>query len=355
MEEGMEILGIDVGFGFTKATNGKEFIIFKSLFGEAREIQFQMNIGESSLSDNLHVTIGDQSYFVGDYAEKQSNVTQFTLHQESLLTDFTSILALTAAGSITEKYLPIRVVTGLPIGYLKQYHQQFAKILTGQHDITYHNPDGTEFSRKINIDKVLIIPQPLGSIFNLLMDDCGKIVNKELTRQKVGVVDIGFRTTDFSVFDQLRYVERGSTTTDTGISKSLGVISKKLSEECDVNVEVYRLYNAMKTGFIKIRGKEYNISKLIDQVFSHSARTIANDVERLWANDWDMDTIILTGGGSVEMAEHIQPLITGNVIPLENSIDIRMNNVQGYLKYGKYKWDKSSPEAPPSPKEQEGT
>ncbi len=351
----MEILGIDVGFGFTKATNGKDFIIFKSLFGEAREIQFQMDIGDSSLSDNLHVTIDDQSYFVGDYAEKQSNATQFTLHQESLLTDFTRILALTAAGSITEKYLPLRVVTGLPIGYLKQYHQQFAKILTGQHDITYHNPDGTKFSRKINIDKVLIVPQPLGSVFNLLMDDCGKIVNKELKKQKIGVVDIGFRTTDFSVFDQLRYIERGSATTDTGISKSLGVVSKKLSEECDVNVEVYRLYKAMRTGFIKIRGKEYNISKLIDQVFAHSARTIANDVERLWSNDWDIDTIILTGGGSVELAEHIQPLIVGNIIPLENSIDIRMNNVQGYLKYGKYKWDKSSPESPPSPKEQEET
>ena len=58
----MEVLGIDVGFGFTKATNGKDFIIFKSLFGDATDIQFRLNIGSVSFTDNLHVTIGDQSF-----------------------------------------------------------------------------------------------------------------------------------------------------------------------------------------------------------------------------------------------------------------------------------------------------
>ena len=36
----MEILGIDIGFGFTKATNGKDFLVFKSVLGEATDIQF---------------------------------------------------------------------------------------------------------------------------------------------------------------------------------------------------------------------------------------------------------------------------------------------------------------------------
>jgi plasmid segregation protein ParM len=122
MEEEMEILGIDVGFGFTKATNGKEFIIFKSLFGEATDIQFRMSIGEASFAKSLHVTIDDQSYFIGDFAEQQSNVLQFTLDQEELLAEFLRVLALTAAGSITEKYVPMNVVSGLPIGYLRQYY-----------------------------------------------------------------------------------------------------------------------------------------------------------------------------------------------------------------------------------------
>jgi len=347
----MEILGIDVGFGFTKATNGNDFVIFKSIFGDATDIQFRLSIGSAAFVENLHVTIEDQSYFIGDFAEQQSNVRQFTLYQERLLTEFAKILSLTAAGSITDKYVPLNVVTGLPIGYLKQYHQQFVKILTGHHDITFHQPDGTKILKKININKVKMLPQPLGSVLNLLMDDNGKIVNKDLAKQKIGVVDIGFRTTDFSIFDRLRYIERGSTTTDTGISKSFSIISKKLREESGVSIEVYRLYKAVETGSIKILGKEYNISKLRDQVFAHSAGNIANDIERLWAEDWDIDTIVLTGGGSMELAKYLQPLIAGNVIPVKNSIDTRLNNVQGYFKYGKYKWETSASETKPSAEE----
>ena len=115
----MEILGIDVGFGFTKATNGNDVIIFKSIFGDATDMQFRLSIGSASFAENLHVTIENQPYFIGDFAEQQSNVRQFTLYQERLLTEFAKILSLTAAGSVTDKYVPLNVVTGLPIGYFK--------------------------------------------------------------------------------------------------------------------------------------------------------------------------------------------------------------------------------------------
>jgi plasmid segregation protein ParM len=157
-------------------------------------------------------------------------------------------------------------------------------------------------------------------------------------------VDIGFRTTDFTIIDHLRYIERGSTTTDTGTSKCFAVIAKKLRQECGVNVELFRLYKAVETGFIKIRGHEYNISKFRDQVFANAAGTIASEIDRLWADDWDIDTIILTGGGSVELSKHLQPMIAGNVMPVENNIDTRLNNVQGYMKFGKHIWGKTDSE-----------
>ena len=41
----------------------------------------------------------------------------------------------------------------------------------------------------------------------------------------------------------------------------------------------------------------------------------------------------------MEMAKHLQPLIDGNVVPLNKSIDARLNNVQGYLKFAKSIWN----------------
>ncbi len=334
----MEILGIDVGFGFTKAYNGKNSVIFKSLIGDATDIQFRSSMGEDSSTSNLHITLDNKSYFLGSYAEMQSNIREFTLDQEKLLEEFVKILAITAAGLCTDSHDPINVVSGLPVGYLKRDSKKLKEMIKGIHEITYHNINGDDITKRINIDKIHIIPQPIGSIFNLIFDDNGKIKDRALATQKLGVVDIGFKTTDFSIFDHLQYIERGSSTMDSGISKCFSVIANKLRQESNINIELYRMFNVIESGMIKIRGKEYNVSNLKKRVYNHASSAIASDLNRLWENDWDIDSIILSGGGSVELSEYLSPNIDGNVIPIGKNIDARFNNVQGYCKFGRYKW-----------------
>jgi plasmid segregation protein ParM len=343
----MKINGIDIGFGFTKATNGKDSTIFKSIMGEAMDFHIPVNILTDDISDWLHIMLDGQNYFIGDFAEQQSSARQFTLDQEKFVSDFARVLALTALGRLNDEYVPINLVSGLPVGFYKNYHRRLAKNLAGSHEITFQMSNGTNEIRRLNIDKVRVIPQPLGSLLNLIMNDKGNIVNGDLAKQKVGVVDIGFRTTDFCIFDQLRYVERGSSTTDTGISKCFSIIARKLREECGgVNIELYRMYKAIQTGLIRVRGDEFNIAKLRDLTFANAARVIAGDIDRLWADDWDIDTIILTGGGAMELANHLQPLIVGNVIPVKHNVDLRFSNVEGYLKYGRFLWGNSGPKPP---------
>jgi plasmid segregation protein ParM len=346
----MQVLGIDIGFGFTKATNGKDTLIFKSIFGEDADIQFWADFGKDTPTDHIHVTIDGKSYFIGDLAEQQSSVLHFTLDQEKLIADFVKILSLTVAGMFLNDQggminVPINLVSGLPIGFFKQNHERFPELLTGHHRITYHSNDGQETTKEIYINKVRMLPQPLGSVLNLLMDDNGKITNRTLANQKVGVVDIGFRTTDFTILDRLRYIDRGSRTMETGISKAFSVIANKLREKCGVNVELYRLYNAAEAGSIKMRGHGFNFVKIRDQVYSQLATSIANDIDRLWADDWDIDAIILTGGGCRDLIQYLQPNITGNIIPVDFNVDPRLNNVLGYIKYGQYVWGEAGDEA----------
>ena len=342
----MAVLGIDIGFGFTKATDGNNSLIFKSLYGEAAELQFWANFADETPTDHIHVTIDGESYFVGDLAEQQSSVLHYTLDQERLITQYVKILALTVAGmfipqggSATE---PFSVVSGLPIGHFKENHDRFNELLTGHHTVVYHSHDGKEKTKEVHIDKVRMLPQPMGSLLNRMMDDSGKIFDIELAGQKVGVVDIGFRTTDFAILDRMRYINRGSKTIDTGISKGFSVIAGKLQEKCNVNVELYRLYQAAETGSIKMRGHGFSFAKVRDQVYSQLASSIANEVSRLWADDWDIDTIILSGGGCRELAPYLQPMIVGNVVSVDLSKDPRLNNVLGYLKYGRYTWPETA-------------
>lgn len=342
----MEALGIDVGFGFTKASNGNERILFKSIIGDQADIQFRSDLEEPSSTQNLHVTINDQCYFVGDLAEQQSGFRQFTLDQNKLLTEFVQTLALTAAGLCAGDNYTLNIVSGLPVGYFKQDAQKFKEILTGSHQVIFHQHGGGKSTKNLQINKVKMVPQPLGSLMNLIMDNNGKIIDRNLAKQKVGVVDIGFRTTDLILCDRLKYIDRGSSTVKNGISNCFSVIADKLRQQSGVNVELYRLYKSVRKGSIKIKGSEYSLVNLRDKVFAHSANKLANEINRLWADDWDIDSIVLTGGGSMELSEHLQPLIEGHIIPMEKGPDLRFNNVLGYLKYGKYEQKKYTVQRP---------
>lgn len=337
----MEIIAIDIGFGFTKATNGSRSLVFKSILGEATEIQFKGGVlGETSPDENIQIELDGNSYFVGEMAERQSNVRSFTLDQSQFFGSIAKVLALSAAARMASSYMPIGLVTGLPIGYYREYKDTLGKLLQGDHKVVLTNVNGQKEEKNIKISNVRVIPQPFGSLFNLMLNDLGELGDKRYIKEKTGVIDVGFKTSDFTVSDRMRYSERGSRTTDTGIAKAFGVIAGKLREKSNVNIELYRLYEAVDQGVIKIKGKEYDLKELTVQVFSQLAKSIASDVDRLWADDWDIDSIVLTGGGGAVLAKYLQPLIEGKVVTTDPATDARFCNVQGYWKFGKHVWER---------------
>ncbi|MBW7997841.1 MAG: ParM/StbA family protein [Candidatus Glassbacteria bacterium] len=332
----MEYLGVDVGFGYTKAFDGDRSVIFKSIIGDATDIQFHSGFSEGSELENLHVELDGKQFYVGDMAEKQSNVREFTLDQNTLLENSAKILALTSLSLFTGPTVrEFSLVTGLPIRYFKQYRAKFQQMLEGSHKLRMYTQGEAE-ERSIEIRKVRILPQPFGAVFNLMMNNHGRIVDKEVARQKFGVIDIGFRTTDYTITDRLRYIERGSRTTDTGISKAFSLISRKIQEQSGVNIELYRLFEPVKNGSIRIRGKEFGLAELRDEVMRQLSTAIINDMERLWVEDWDLEFILLSGGGAADLAPILENIIDGTTRVLNTDTDMRLTNVVGYLKYAKY-------------------
>jgi plasmid segregation protein ParM len=349
----VEILGIDIGFGFTKATNGKQELVFKSVLGEATDIQFRetMIAGSEGKDNHLQIEVDGKSYFVGELAERQSNVRFFTLDQAQFISKFAKVFALAAAGQMVKGFVPINLVTGLPIGSYQKHKDELAKLLVGEHKITLVDADGKQEEKSISINKVRVVPQPFGSLFNLMLNDLGEMGDKRLIEDKIGIIDVGFRTSDYTISDKMRYSERGSRTTDSGIARAFNVIATKLRENSGVNVELYRLYEAIDNGSIKIRGKVYDLKSLTDQVFSQLATSIANEVDRLWVDDWDIDAMIITGGGGAVLAKYLKPLLNGEIMETDPEQDMRLYNVHGYRKFGRHLWARGDtpPQAPAAP------
>jgi len=336
----MLMMGVDVGFGFTKATDGESSVLFKSIIGEPQPRSMDENFFSDQAISGLHLTVDDRSYFVGDLAESESRVRQFTMDQSQMIAQHFKILALAAMTGIAPSRVPLNVVTGLPVGYYMQYKDRLTEALIGEHALTVHE-GGQEREVVLSVNRVRTIPQPYGSLVDFLFREDGTLLRADMAREKIGVVDIGFKTTDFTVCKGLRHSERGSRTTDTGIAKAFQFISEALREMSGVAVEVYRLYDAIREGSLKIRGAEYDLTKVKNEVFGRLATAVASDMERIWVDDWDLDLVLITGGGGEALYEYLKPLVQGELALLKTQEDPRMGNVAGYVKYGRYYFDGS--------------
>lgn len=335
----MKVIGIDIGFGFTKATNGRDTLVFKSIFGDASEIQFREQfLDGAGAEEHLHVEIGGKSYFVGELAERQSNVRSFTLDQNQFIAGFAKMLATTAITRLATRNEQVRVVTGLPISYYRRHREELIQMLQGKHEVAMIDAGGNRAENSVTVAQVRVIPQPFGSLFNTMLSDSAEVVDKRIVQGKVGIIDIGFRTSDYTIADRTRYSERGSRTTDTGIAQAFAIIATHLREKTGVDVELYRLYDAVGHGTIKIRGKVVELKPIVEETFTKLASAIATEVERLWVDDWDIDLMLITGGGGAVLASYLAPLLSGEVGAQPSDGDPRIRNVRGYWKYGLNVW-----------------
>lgn len=338
----MSVIAIDIGFGFTKATNGQKNLIYKSVYGDATELQFREQFLDKKEQDQyLHIELDSKSYFVGELAEMQSMDRRFTLDPQQFVSNFTKVLALPAMARLAGPKASVSLVVGLPISHYRRHKDELSTLLTGQHRFNIIEATGEKTEANIRVREVKVIPQPFGTVLDLMLSQKGEITDRKYAQEKIGVIDVGFRTTDFTIADQGRYSERGSRSIDYGISKAFSGIAARLQEIAGINVELYRLFEATERGWIKIHGKRYDINPVREHAYTELASTIASQVNQLWANDWDIDQVVVSGGGGATLLPYMQKQLKGKVVPIDPAQDTRFNNVKGYYKYGARLWLKA--------------
>lgn len=297
-----EVVGIDVGFGFTKVFPGN--IVFPSVIAEYRERMG--SIGQSDPMDNLILEVNGQSYLVGNLAKKEGGSATFDKdnQQRHLVCMLTSIV-LAAGGDYSGP-----VVMGLPMSDLENKRREIS-LLKGTYEVVLSGEAHT-----VEITDVLVSPQGAASFYDLILNDEGKVVSS-LVSKKIGIIDIGEKTLDFVVMDKSQFIMERSGGMDLGMHKAYLRLLKIIQADLGISIMPYQVRDYLP-----------KVSKAAEHEYRRLANEIVDGISAWW-NYRDFDNIYLTGGGGMALHQYVAERIKCDVLP-----DSQLSNARGYFKCG---------------------
>lgn len=327
------VIGIDMGYGFIKVCDGQKNIRFPSVIGEAPSRALSsFGLQRAGNEDDLRVSIGDRTYYVGDIAVRHSRVAHRGLSSQRSEGDDFKVLLLSALSMVCrEPVSDFYVVTGLPPGRM-HLANELSNQLKGTFSVTRHQGKrDMEFG--IRLDNVEVVPQPLGAYWSQVLDERGALLEySKLLAGKVGIIDIGFRTSDFATVIDGEYAPSFSRTVPVGMVSSYEVLAQAVSERFGMERETYALDDAVIEGAINIAGRREDITEMRDEALAELALKLLVEVRSTWQLT-EYDAILLAGGGAHMLGEIIAPSVEQCVTVDDPSTA----NARGYFAWGMHR------------------
>ena len=334
----IKLIGVDLGFGFTKGYDGQRSVIVQSVLSDQGLTADSPGADRLGQDRGFHILADDGTFFAGCRADGDWCSPLRPRQPDRLFGDYGKRLILSVLSDYTTMESALHLVLGIPVSHWQRLKEPFVERLVGYHKIRSLQPDGSRTPKNIHIREIHTVPHPMGTYLGMLMDANGRMRDDTLKDQKIVLVDIGFGSTNVIVMEHMRLSNRCSGTIDLGVGRAFEAIDRKLRQESGHVPRFDQLYQAVRTGSIRIEGQTYNLERIREEAFGRLAEELAARIERMMTVEWDLDRLVLTGGGVRELAEAIGPLLPGEVSVIENPQDARLNNVQGQLHLARARW-----------------
>jgi plasmid segregation protein ParM len=320
----MRYVGLDVGFGYTKAMDGTKAILFPSVISPAVELKFKsLEEHPAPYPDHLMVTLDGEDHFVGNLALHEGRFTYATLDRVRIQTPEYRLLFLTALSlCVQSPGEELSVVTGLPVDDYDD-RDLIEETLSGRFQLTV---GGQEVS--LVIRRLIVVPQPCGAYMDLAFRDTLGHVNEGYSQSLVGIIDIGHKTTDFVLVQQNRYVEKLSGSIKHGMSTVYQAALSKLSAAYRGNWDLHSAEDVIRKGVLCRLGEQIPVDPLLfEPDLAGLAQEMTAWIQQRW-RDQPLDGLMCTGGGSLLLKSHLLKAFPGMVF-ME---DPQQANVRGFYK-----------------------
>lgn len=299
------VVGIDLGFGWTKAVYNGHFFLCPSVVGEAVKL-FE---SPSGTENNIQLWFNDQHYFIGELAIRQATMKYFSMAANRARSDVSTILAATALAALQTS--STNIVTGLPVDYFFQYKDDLHKQLQQLPKRVRIQIANKSYHCLLDVQQIKIVPQPLGSALSLILDTHGNTVDHRLAAKNLLVVDVGFHTLDILALSGLEIMRPFSFTRSLGMAVAYKGISQDLGGLPLYEVDRLFLNN-------QLQGHKAALQAL--------ARQITEEIVGL---NHQFDYYLITGGGGQKLYDWLLPGHNRILVP-----NAQTANVVGYQKLG---------------------
>jgi plasmid segregation protein ParM len=329
--------GIDVGFGGVKARSAPIKLDYCSVVGEFAPVKFSSGMeGATDPTQSIAIEYNNKRWYVGPAALKQTT-PRATIEQNRTVTEEGQVLLLSALGLLSRES-QANLVVGLPVMHYSDLKDQYIQQASGTHIFNYLTLTGEiKEKRAISIKNVKVLPQPFGTVFDTILDDEGKPKDKRLAAKNIGVIDIGYNTLDLLRADALQYINKRSTSfSEMGMFSAYRELSNLLFHEFKVEIPPEKLEPIVQRGILSLHGRNHPIEMYKRKAFQATADSIISRIKSIWTDAWQLDTIVLAGGGSIVLGDYL--LGNSDFPQMELSSDPLYSNVNGYYKCACVTW-----------------
>jgi hypothetical protein len=313
------IIGIDVGYGYTKAYTKighlEQRIVFPSHVSELIE--------ESDFAKFDCININGQRYLAGETVIKAGYDPVYTVTSDFVGSDYYMVLLAEAISSF--KPSPeedFTVVIGLPPGtYSKENIERINYALKTKVPVVVK--DSIEYA--INIKKLFCVPQGVGGYIAASYD------YPEIKGKKAVVFDLGYHTLDTVIIRGMRYTDLEYHSAFIGVKDLYDKIKAKVMRQYSLSISDDVVEQILKNGKFSHFGKDYTIS--VDDLIEQYLKKIQNYLKTFEIKvKTETDVFLFCGGG----AGLLFRIWRGKISPATGQIvkDSTMANARGYWIYG---------------------
>lgn len=320
------IIGVDVGYGYTKvvAENGEQ-LVFPSVVGTGfeRKMEKLINSGQSE-SDNydLIVKYPDevQHYFVGNLAILQSSDAARPFSDDRSKAEEIKPALLTAIAKLC-KGEKVTLVTGLPLEpYIKQ--AQSLKCSLEKMSGVQVTLNGEELT--INLEQVIMFPQAVAAMYAQLKR------NNIGPTGVIGLIDMGFRTTDIIMFDlsEKKFLDLYKETIPHGMNNTVVGIQDEIKNATGFTANLEQIEQALiKQRPLFYDRREYDVADMAAGQEKSLKSFIVSNVKRRWRDKQkELKKVYLAGGGAFILQSGIAEFADCEVMH-----NAQFANARGYL------------------------